>query len=49
MVKDTVQSLKAEDDKLTEKVEEVYVELKKVHENVKENHAMLQVHLIQMH
>ena len=30
MVKDTVQSLKAENDKLKEKVEEVFAELKKV-------------------
>ena len=39
MVKDTVQSLKAENDKLKEKVEEVYVEIKKVQENLKDNRA----------
>ena len=39
MVKDTVQSLKVENDKLKEKVEEVFAELKKVQENLKGNHA----------
>lgn len=37
MVKDTVQSLKAENDKLKEKVEEVFAELKKVQEDLKSN------------
>ena len=39
MVKDTVQSLKAENDKLKVKVEEVYFEIKKVEENLKDNRA----------
>ena len=39
MVKDTVQSLKAENDKLKEKVEEVFAELKEVQENLKGNRA----------
>ena len=34
-----MQSLKAENDKLKEKVEEVFAELKKVQENLKGNHA----------
>ena len=34
-----MQSLKAENDKLKEKVEEVFAELKKVRENLKGNHA----------
>ena len=34
-----MQSLKAENDKLKEKVEEVFVELKKVQENLKGNRA----------
>ena len=39
MVKDTAQSLKAENDKLREKVEDVYMEIKKVQENLKDNRA----------
>ena len=39
MVKDTVQSLKAENDKLKENVEEVFAELRKVQEDLKSNQS----------